>query len=157
MFQALSLGSVAFVGFPDHGASGLQHRPKQTRVGKLPVPKLSLALSTQCPQGVGGAKGAKKSRGKGWIRPSSEDLPGAPAADLTKSPPAPIAAAPLPNRNNGSSSSNFIIELDGKCHTRLLNMSCSGDFLANSAHPSDLDEGCGDAQCSWQKHVLATT
>ena len=84
--------------------------------------------------------------------------PGAPAADLTISPPAPIAAAPSePSRNNGSSSSNSIIELDGKCHTHLLNMSCSGDFLATSAHPVDLDERCGDAQCSWQKHVLATT
>ena len=50
-------------GGPDHGVSGLQPRPEQTGAEELSVPKLSLALSHQCPQGVCGAKGAKN-RGK---------------------------------------------------------------------------------------------
>ena len=105
-------GNVAIVVFPDHGASGLQPRPKQTGAEELSVPKLSLALSHQCPAGRGRGKGCKKSRGKGRKRLVAEELPGAPAADLTTSPPASIAIAPSePSRNNGSWSRNFIIEL----------------------------------------------
>ena len=106
------VGNVALVGVLDHGASGLQPRTKQTGAEELSVPKLSLALSHQCPHGVCEAKGANKSRGKGQGRLAAEDLPGAPAGNLTLSPPASIAAAlSVPSRNNGSWSSNVIIEL----------------------------------------------
>ena len=74
------------------------------------------------------------------------NLPGAPTADLTMSPSTSIAAAhSVPSRNNGSSSSSSssstssVAWLDDKCHTHLLKMSCSGDFLANSAHQMDLN------------------
>ena len=67
-------------------------------------------------------------------------LPGAPAADLTVTPPSSTAAALSEHsRNNGRF---FIIEL-----LRLLtrwsavltcqDVSCSGDFLVNSAHKTN--------------------
>ena len=58
-------GKCCTCGFPDHGASGLQPRSKQTGAEELSVPKLSLALSHQCPQGVCEAKGAKNLEAKG--------------------------------------------------------------------------------------------
>ena len=123
-------------GGPDHGAAGPAELAASANVEPAPEPAV-LA-------GVGKAEGGKASRGKGRGRLFSGNLPGAPAADLTRAPPASIAAAPsVQSPNNSSSSSSYSSSsscvgcLDGECHTHLLNVSCTNNILANSAHQSN--------------------
>ena len=47
----VAFGNVAVVEFPDHDASGLQPRSKQTGAEELSVPKLSLALTISARRG----------------------------------------------------------------------------------------------------------
>ena len=77
------LGNVAPVAFPDHGAPGPEAQPKANRSRRAASAKDEPGPQTSLPAGRGRGRGGKTSRRKGRGRLASEDLSGAPTADLT--------------------------------------------------------------------------
>ena len=130
MFEALSLEMMHLWGFLIMAFQALQPSPKQPEAAELPVPKVEPAHDR------GRGKGCNTSRGKRAGTTCCARLARRTCSWSDNVATSFSCCCTIWSRNNGSSSSSSSSStssvgwLDGKCHTQLLNMSCSGDFLS---------------------------